>query len=53
MAVKDNSIRFNSHKNINIKKMREKKDQIRTQDITELIVFGNVFWTNFISVALF
>jgi hypothetical protein len=37
MAAKDNSIRINSHKNIAIKEMREKKikDQIRTQDVTE------------------
>jgi hypothetical protein len=35
--VEDNSIRFNSHKNIAIKEMREKKrkDQIRTQDVLE------------------
>jgi hypothetical protein len=37
MAAKYNSIRFNSHKNIAIKKMWEKKrkDQTRTKDITE------------------
>jgi hypothetical protein len=37
MAAEDNSIWFNSHKNIAIKEMREKKrkDQIRTQDVTE------------------
>jgi hypothetical protein len=37
MATKDNSIRFNSHKNIAIKKMRENKriDQIRIQDVTK------------------
>jgi hypothetical protein len=37
MAAEDNSIRFNSHKNITIKKMREnkRKDQTRTQDVTE------------------
>jgi hypothetical protein len=37
MAAEDNSIRFNSHKNIAIKEMREKKRkyQIRTQDVTE------------------
>jgi hypothetical protein len=36
MAVEDNLNRFNSHKNIVIKEMREKKkDQIRTQNITE------------------
>jgi hypothetical protein len=37
MATEDNSIRFNSHKNIAIKEMREKKkkDQTRTQDVTE------------------
>jgi hypothetical protein len=35
MAAEDNSIRFNSHKNIAIKEMREKKRkyQTRTQDI--------------------
>jgi hypothetical protein len=37
MAAKDNLIQFNSHKNITIKETREKKrkDQIRTQDVTE------------------
>jgi hypothetical protein len=37
MAAEDNSIRFNSHKNIAIKEMREKKkiDQTRTQNVTE------------------
>jgi hypothetical protein len=37
MAAKNNSIWFNSHKNIAIKEMREKKrkNQIRTQDVTE------------------
>jgi hypothetical protein len=37
MAAEDNSIWFNSHKNIAIKEMREKKrkDQKRTQDVTE------------------
>jgi hypothetical protein len=37
MAVEENSIQFNSHKNIAIKELREKKrkNQIRTQDITE------------------
>jgi hypothetical protein len=37
MAVEYNSIQFNSHKNIVIKEMWEKKikDQIRTQDVTE------------------
>jgi hypothetical protein len=35
MAAEDNSIQFNSHKNIAIKKMREKKDQTRTQHVTE------------------
>jgi hypothetical protein len=37
MAAEDNSIWFNSHKNIAIKEIREKKrkDQIRTQDVTE------------------
>jgi hypothetical protein len=36
MAAEDNSIQFNSHKNIAIKEMREKKkkDQTRTQDLT-------------------
>jgi hypothetical protein len=34
MTAKDNSIRFNSHKNIAIKEMRE-KNQIITQDVTE------------------
>jgi hypothetical protein len=35
MAEEDNSIQFNSHKNIAIKEIREKKrkDQIRTQDV--------------------
>jgi hypothetical protein len=39
MAAENNSIRFNSHKNIAIKEMREKKrkDQIRTQGV---IKFG-------------
>jgi hypothetical protein len=37
MAAEDNSIRFNSHKNIANKEIREKKrkDQTRTQDVTE------------------
>jgi hypothetical protein len=37
MTAEENSIRFNSHKNITIKEMREnkRKDQTRTQDITE------------------
>jgi hypothetical protein len=37
MAAEDNSIRFNSHKNIAIKEMREnkRKDQTRRQDITK------------------
>jgi hypothetical protein len=37
MAAEDNSIRFNSHKNIAIKEMREKKrkDQIITQNLME------------------
>jgi hypothetical protein len=35
MTAEYNSIRFNSHKNIAIKKMWEKKDQTRTQDVTE------------------
>jgi hypothetical protein len=37
MTVEDNSIRFNSHKNIAIKEIREKKrkDQTRTQDVTK------------------
>jgi hypothetical protein len=37
MVAEDNLIQFNSHKNIAIKEMREKKrkDQIRTQDVTE------------------
>jgi hypothetical protein len=36
MEVENNSIRFNSHKNIAIKEMREKKkNQIRTQNVTE------------------
>jgi hypothetical protein len=37
MAGKNNPIRFNSHKNIAIKEMREnkRKDQTRTQDVTE------------------
>jgi hypothetical protein len=37
MAAEYNSIRFNSHKNITIKEIWEKKriDQIRTQDVTE------------------
>jgi hypothetical protein len=37
MTVEDNSIWFNSHKNIVIKEMRERKrkDQTRTQDVTE------------------
>jgi hypothetical protein len=37
MATEDNSIWFNSHKNIAIKEMREKKGkyQIRTQDVTK------------------
>jgi hypothetical protein len=37
MAAEDNSIRFNSHKNIAIKEIREKKrkDQTRTQDVME------------------
>jgi hypothetical protein len=36
MAAEDNSIQFNSHNNITIKEMREKKrkDQTRTQDVT-------------------
>jgi hypothetical protein len=37
MAAEDNLIQFNFHKNIEIKKMREKKrrDQTRTKNITE------------------
>jgi hypothetical protein len=37
MAAEDNSIRFNSHKNIANKEMREnkRKYQTRTQDVTE------------------
>jgi hypothetical protein len=35
MRAECNSIRFNSHKNIAIKKMREKKNQTRTQDVTK------------------
>jgi hypothetical protein len=37
MAAEDNSIQFNSHNNITIKEMREKKkkDQTRTQDVTK------------------
>jgi hypothetical protein len=38
MAAEDNLIQFNTHKNIAIKEMREKKkrkDQTRTQDVTQ------------------
>jgi hypothetical protein len=35
MAAEYNLIWFNSHKNIAIKEMWEKKDQTRTQDVTE------------------
>jgi hypothetical protein len=37
MTAEENLIRFNSHKKIAIKEIREKKrkDQIRTQDVTE------------------
>jgi hypothetical protein len=37
MAAENNSIRFNSHKNIAIEEMREKKrkNQTRTQDVME------------------
>jgi hypothetical protein len=37
MTAEDNSIRFNSHNNIAIKEMRDKKrkDQTRTQNVTE------------------
>jgi hypothetical protein len=36
MAAEDNLIRFNSHKNIAIKEISEKKkNQTRTQDVTE------------------
>jgi hypothetical protein len=37
MTTEDNSIRFNSHKNIVNKEMREnkRKDQTRIQDVTE------------------
>jgi hypothetical protein len=35
MAVEDNLIRFNSHKNIVIKLNEGKKDQTRTQDVTK------------------
>jgi hypothetical protein len=37
MTAEDNLIRFNSHKNITIKEIREKKRkyQTRTQDVTE------------------
>jgi hypothetical protein len=37
MTAENNLIQFNSHKNITIKEMREKKiiDQTRTQDVTE------------------
>jgi hypothetical protein len=36
MAAEDKSIRFNSHNNIAIKEIREKKrkDQTRTQNVT-------------------
>jgi hypothetical protein len=36
-GAEDNSIQFNSHKNIAIKAKREnkRKDQIRTQDVTK------------------
>jgi hypothetical protein len=46
MAAEDNSIRFNSHKNIAIKEMREnkRKDQIRTQYITEFGLKCLHFW---------
>jgi hypothetical protein len=45
MAAEYNSIRFNSHKNIAIKEMREnkRKNQIRTQDVTE---FGLKMFTS-------
>jgi hypothetical protein len=38
MAAEDNSIRLNSHKNIAIKEIREKKrkDQTRTQNVMKL-----------------
>jgi hypothetical protein len=38
MAVENNTIQFNSHKNIAIKEMREtkRKDQTITQDVTEI-----------------
>jgi hypothetical protein len=44
MAAEYNLIRFNSHKNIAIKEMWEKKrkDQTRTQDVTEF-GFKNVY----------
>jgi hypothetical protein len=35
MAAEYNLIWFNSHKNIAIKEIWEKKDQTRTQDLTE------------------
>jgi hypothetical protein len=35
MAAEDNLIQFNFHNNITIKEIREKKDQIKTQDVTE------------------
>jgi hypothetical protein len=37
MTAEDGSIQFNSHKDIAIKEIREKKrkDQTRTQDVTE------------------
>jgi hypothetical protein len=45
MVAKYNSIRFNSHKNISIKEMREnkRKYQTRTQDVTEFSLKMSTF----------
>jgi hypothetical protein len=64
MAAEYNLIRFNSHKNIAIKEMWEKKikDQTRTQDVTEfrlkmstspgLSTFNNWGWAETLKIVL-
>jgi hypothetical protein len=63
MAAEDNSIWFNSHKNIVIKEIREnkRKDQTKTQDVTEfdlkmptspgLPTSNNWDWTEIVKIS--
>jgi hypothetical protein len=62
MAAEDNLIWFNSHKNIANKEIREKKDQIRTQDVMEydlkmptspgLSTSNNLDWAETLKIVL-